>query len=103
MPIKRKQKHYLCILHHEWCARLFPHILGRVYQLYLKVLLHEVAPLAQALHDRFVAEDVLLTEVLPPFPGLQHKSIHQVEICQEVSYSFLHERNQDINDSQKKK
>lgn len=56
---------------------------------HLKVLLDEIPPFAQALHDGFVSQDVLLAQVLPPLPGLQHQAVDRVEVCQEVPHALL--------------
>ena len=56
---------------------------------HLKVLLYEVSSFAQALHDGFVPQDVLLTQMLPSLPGLKDQTIHRVEIGQEVSNTLL--------------
>ncbi len=56
---------------------------------HLKVLLYEIASFAQALHDGFVPQDVLLAQMLPSLPGLEHQAVHGVEICQKVSHALL--------------
>ena len=56
---------------------------------HLKVLLDQVPALAQALHDGLVPQDVLLAQVLPPLPGLQHQAVDKVEGCQEVPHALL--------------
>lgn len=56
---------------------------------HLKCVFADAASFAQALHDGFVPQDVLLTQVLSPLAWLQHQAVHWVEVSQEVSHPLL--------------
>ena len=60
-----------------------------VLRVHLEVLLDEVPPFAEALHDGLVSQDVLLAQVLPALPRLQNQPVHQVEVRQEVPHTLL--------------
>lgn len=59
---------------------------------HLKVLFTDAASFTQALHDGFVPQDVLLTEVLSPFSWLQYQTINCIEVSQEVPNSLLYRK-----------
>lgn len=56
---------------------------------HLKVLFYDVSTFTQTLHDGFVPHDVLLTQMLPPLPGLQNQAVHRVKVSQEISHALL--------------
>lgn len=60
-----------------------------LFRSHLKRVFGNAAAFAQALHHGFVPQDVLLAQVLPPLPGLQHQAVHRVEVCQEVPHALL--------------
>lgn len=56
---------------------------------HLKVLLDEIPSFAQALHDGFVPQDVLLAQMFPSLPGFEHQAVHRVKVGQKVSHALL--------------